>query len=73
LKVSTLVFDVLEETYFAGRHSDVEDIVQNESSRCQKVVFAFDSQYFNAMFLPGMSECYDGVLHLQENEKLTFD
>jgi hypothetical protein len=57
------VFDALEETYFAARHSDVEDIVQKKSFRCHKVVLVSVSQYFDAMFL----SCYDGVVHLQDN------
>jgi hypothetical protein len=36
LKVSTLVFDALEEMNFAGRHSDVEVIVQENSSAAIK-------------------------------------
>lgn len=72
LKVSTLVFDALEEMYFSGRHTDIEIIVQDKSFRCHKVVLATVSQYFDAMFLSGMRECYDGVVRLQEIDSSTF-
>jgi hypothetical protein len=74
LKESTLIFDAFEETYFAARQSDIEDTVHNESFRSHKVVLVSVSQFFDAMFLSEMKKkCYDGVLHLQEIESLTFD
>lgn len=72
LKVSTIVYDSLEEMYFSGRHTDVEIIVQDKSFRCHKIVLASVSQYFDAMFLSGMRECYDGVVTLQGIETNTF-
>ncbi|XP_045195642.2 kelch-like protein 6 isoform X1 [Mercenaria mercenaria] len=71
-KVSTMVFDALEEMYFAGRHTDVQIIVQDKSFRCHKIVLASVSEYFDAMFLSGMRECYDGVVRLQGIESSTF-
>jgi hypothetical protein len=41
LKVSMQVFDALKETFFAARHSDVDDIVHNESFRCHSSCFRF--------------------------------
>jgi hypothetical protein len=58
------VFDALDEMYFASRHSDVEEIVHNESFRCNKVVLV---SCFTA-FRSGIKECYDGVVHLREIE-----
>lgn len=72
LKVSSLVFDALEEMYFAGRHTDIEIIVQDKSFRCHKVMLASVSQYFDAMFLSGMRECYDGIVRLQGIESSIF-
>ncbi|XP_052788895.1 kelch-like protein 24 isoform X2 [Mya arenaria] len=71
-KVAMLVFDTLEEMYFAGRHTDVEVIVKDKSFRCHKVVLSSVSQYFDAMFSSGMRECHAGVVHLQEIEYTTF-
>ena len=72
LKVSTLLFEALEEMYFTGKHTDVEVIIQDKSFRCHKIVLASVSQYFDAMFSSGMRECYDGVVRLQGIESSTF-
>lgn len=67
-----MVFDALEEMYFAGRHTDVEVIVEGKSFRCHKIVLASISQYFDAMFSSGMRECIDGVVRLQGIDSATF-
>lgn len=53
--------------------TDIKIIVDKTTFNCHRIVLSIMSPYFNAMFVSGMRECQDGVVHLQNVESESFE
>lgn len=53
--------------------TDIKIIVEKKTFNCHRIVLSIMSPYFNAMFVSGMRECQDGVVHLQNVESESFE
>lgn len=53
--------------------TDIKIIVDKTTFNCHRIVLSIMSPYFSAMFVSGMRECQDGVVHLQNVESESFE
>lgn len=53
--------------------TDIKIIVEKKTFNCHRIVLSIMSPYFSAMFVSGMRECQDGVVHLQNVESESFE
>lgn len=53
--------------------TDIKIIVDKKTFNCHRIVLSIMSPYFSAMFVSGMRECQDGVVHLQNVDSESFE